>query len=150
MQYKALSALTLTLALAGCSIQQNVEQTDIPKAQELCVVENPDVRQGFIKALRGALNDKGIKHKVIRESESDSCQWLARYSAHWAWDLALYMRQAEITIYNGNSVVGKAEYDATWGGANLGKFIDAEEKIRELVEELIEVQASAYFQRAFG
>lgn len=50
--------------------------------------------------------------------------------------MALYMRYAEIKIYRSAPVVGEAAYDATWGGGRLDKFISAENKIRELVDEL--------------
>jgi hypothetical protein len=50
--------------------------------------------------------------------------------------MALYMRYAEIKVYRSAALVGEAVYDATWGGGRLDKFISAENKIRELVDEL--------------
>jgi hypothetical protein len=58
------------------------------------------------------------------------------YTVNWAWRMALYMRYAEIKVYRSAAMVGEAVYDATWGGLRLDKFISAENKIRELVDEL--------------
>jgi hypothetical protein len=46
------------------------------------------------------------------------------------------MKYAEIKVYRAAALVGEAVYDATWGGGRLDKFINAENKIRELVNEL--------------
>jgi hypothetical protein len=46
------------------------------------------------------------------------------------------MRYAEIKVYRSAAFVGEAGYDATWDGGRLDKFISAENKIRELVDEL--------------
>jgi hypothetical protein len=48
----------------------------------------------------------------------------------------MYMSYADIKAYNGGKVIGEANYDATRGGMNTGKFIDADKKIRELVDRL--------------
>jgi hypothetical protein len=58
------------------------------------------------------------------------------YTARWGWDVALYMKYAEIKVYQSATLIGEAVYDATWGGGRLDKFINAENKIREVVEEL--------------
>jgi len=46
------------------------------------------------------------------------------------------MKYAEIKVYRNAALAGEAIYDATWGGGRLDKFINAEKKIRELVEAL--------------
>ena len=48
----------------------------------------------------------------------------------------MYMRYAEIKVYRGVALVGLAVYDATWGGGRPDKFINAENKIHELVDQL--------------
>ncbi len=58
------------------------------------------------------------------------------YTANWRWDLATYMALAEIKVYNQGKPVGEAKYDAMHGGGNMGKFIDADKKINELVNQL--------------
>jgi len=48
------------------------------------------------------------------------------------------MVYAEIKVFYQGKLDGEAIYDARMGGANMNKFIDAEPKIRELVEQLIQ------------
>lgn len=48
----------------------------------------------------------------------------------------MYMRYAELKIYRNAALFGEAIYDATWGGARLDKFISAEKKVRELVDQI--------------
>jgi hypothetical protein len=44
---------------------------------------------------------------------------------------------AEIKVHRGVALVGLAVYDATWGGGRSGKFINAENKIPELVDSIV-------------
>ncbi|PSL16650.1 hypothetical protein CLV44_10148 [Marinobacterium halophilum] len=64
--------------------------------------------------------------------------------------MALYMSFAEIQIHKDGMLQGQALYDSTHGGANMGKFIDAENKIKELVGSLLTVKTAAIFNRFFG
>jgi uncharacterized protein len=84
-----------------------------------------------------ALKSKGLQVRTLIETANlNECPTSSTYTAHWGWDLALYMKYAEINVYRNAALVGEAVYDATWGGGRLDKFINAENKIRELVEEL--------------
>lgn len=132
-----LPTLLATVFLASCAINQNVEPADISNDAVVCIVENPDVREGFLAELKKVLDEKHINYRVVDKQESLNCEWTATYLGRWNWDLALYMSYAEIKIYKNGQLDGEAIYDASRGGANLGKFIDAETKIRELVDSLI-------------
>ena len=106
---------------------------------EVCIVENKDVREGFLKEFEKVLQQKQIKYRIVQELDAkNGCEWTATYTANWAWDLALYMVYAEIKVFYQGKLDGEAIYDARMGGANMNKFIDAEPKIRELVEQLIQ------------
>ena len=129
--------LAVVFFLSSCSITQNIEPSRIPDNSELCIIENSDVREGFLNEFRLALNRRGLSYRVIPESAvPESCSWTATYVARWKWDLALYMAYAEIRIFHNGSLDGEAKYDATNGSGNMGKFIDAEAKIRELLNAL--------------
>lgn len=58
------------------------------------------------------------------------------YTANWRWDLALYMAFADLRIFTNGKQAGQATYDSLSGGANMSKFIKADEKIGELVDQL--------------
>ncbi|MBR9911170.1 MAG: hypothetical protein GYB33_12550 [Gammaproteobacteria bacterium] len=149
--YRKLSLITSAILLTACSITQNIEPAAISKGSELCIIENPDVREGFLNEYKAVLADKGIAYKVVSEqSVPASCEWTSTYVARWTWDLALYMSYAEIKVFHNGSLDGEAKYDSTKGGANMSKFIDSEPKIRELLNQLIQYKSASLFFRSFG
>jgi hypothetical protein len=129
----------LLLLATGCSIVQEVKpvvKTDLP-GKEICVAENADVRQGFLEAYRAALERKGFTVRVLPPGSGiTQCPLLTTYTANWRWDLALYMAYARMTVYRDGKAIGRATYDALLGGGRLDKFIQADEKIKELVDQL--------------
>ncbi|QIR16264.1 hypothetical protein HBH39_15735 [Shewanella aestuarii] len=127
------------LSLSACSIKQKIDPIEVTSSTEVCIVENKDVRQGFLEEFKKVLQQKKIKYRLIQELDAQNgCEWTATYTANWAWDLALYMVYAEIKVFHQGRLDGEAIYDARMGGANMNKFIDAEPKIRELVEQLMQ------------
>lgn len=124
-------------ALPGCAIHQSVKPVERFSDKQVCVIENLSVKAGFIEAYKRALTEKGYVVKQLPSSASIiECNITSTYSANWRWDLALYMAFAEIKVYNNGKPVGEAKYDSQRGGGNMGKFIDADKKIRELVNQL--------------
>ena len=103
----------------------------------LCIVEDPAVREGFLEELTGILDEKKVAYTVVDKQQALDCEWTMTYLGRWTWDMALYMSYAEIKVYQNGVVSGEAIYDASRGAFNLDKFIDAEPKIRELLEELL-------------
>jgi hypothetical protein len=127
----------MALALGGCAIHQRVDPVPRMEGRELCVIENPNVRESFLQEYRRALEEKGFQVKVLdKTADVNDCELTSTYTANWRWDLALYMAFAKLTVYSGGSQVGSALYDSLSGGGNIAKFISAENKIRELVGQL--------------
>ncbi len=103
----------------------------------VCIVEKPAVKAGFIETYKRVLTAKGYEVRQLPESASlVECPITSTYTANWRWDLATYMAFAEIKVYKDGAPAGEAIYDSMRGGANMGKFIDAEKKITELVNQL--------------
>ncbi|WP_296591986.1 Sbal_3080 family lipoprotein [Methylophaga sp.] len=150
--FKNIGWLLLTsLTVTGCSIKQTVEPAEIPEKAELCIIENTDTREGFLKEFQSTLSARGIQHQLVSARDvPESCEWTATYVARWTWDLALYMSYAEIKIFRNGNLDGEAIYDSTHGGGNMGKFIDAEPKIQELVNELMQFKSSSAFGLFFS
>ena len=123
--------------LAGCAIQQTVTPVSRIEGREICVVENPAVRAGFLEAYRGALAAKGYSVRQLPPSAAvTACPVTSTYTANWRWDMALYMAYAEIKVYSDGRPAGEAKYDALHGGGNMNKFIRGDAKINELVNQL--------------
>ena len=131
--------------LSGCSITQHVTPIAANHpSSELCIIESPEVRQGFLEEFRKVVVERGYKPRMLPEGSSvRDCPTVATYIARWSWDLTIYMSYAKISVFRDDQKVGEAVYDATKGGGRLDKFINAEPKIRELVEQLFPVSAGS-------
>jgi len=137
MVIRVWSIIGVAAMLSGCAIHQNVRPVEKMEAREVCIVENGNVRSGFIESYKRALATKGYLVRQLPASASlIECPITSTYTANWRWDLATYMAFAEIKVYNNGKPVGEAKYDAMRGGGNMGKFIDADKKIVELVHQL--------------
>jgi len=131
-----ISVLALSL-LSACSITQTIDPVSQLGTNEVCIIENPPVREGFLVELQRNLRSKGADVRVIDPGASvAACPVVVTYLARWSWDLTIYMSYAEIVVYEDGARAGRALYDATKGGGRLDKFVDAEPKIRELVDQL--------------
>ncbi|MFL6671921.1 MAG: Sbal_3080 family lipoprotein [Massilia sp.] len=130
------AALALAV-LGGCAIHQTVQPVASFGGKEVCIVKNPSVRDGFLNSFTHSLTERGY---TVRQLDAGSslvaCPVTAIYAANWRWDLSMYMAYADISVYNNAKPAGKATYDATRGGGNMSKFIDADKKIKELVAQL--------------
>lgn len=103
----------------------------------LCIIENPAVRKGFFETYQQVLQERGHTVRTLPQgSDIRACTLTTTYMGRWSWDLAIYLSYARIDVYNDGRLIGSAEYDARSGGANMGKFVKGEKKIRELAERL--------------
>jgi hypothetical protein len=131
-----LACLPLSL-LAGCAIHQNVRPVEAVGDTQVCVINNPAVRPSVLASYRRVLGDKGYTVRELPESAAiTDCKVTSTYQANWRWDLAMYMHFAQFRVFIDGKEKGVATYDATRGGANMGKFIDADKKIAELINQL--------------
>ncbi len=122
----------------GCSIRQTVKPVELSgQPMEICIIKNEKIRPSFLDAYSDALKAKSVQVRTLGDGASlNECTITSTYTAHWGWDLAMYMKYAEIKVYRSPALIGLAVYDATWGGGRPDKFINAENKIRELVDQL--------------
>jgi hypothetical protein len=135
---KRLALLTIVAPLfTGCAINQTVKPVEHFADKKVCIINNPAVKEGFMASYRQALETKGyVAQPMPADASIVECPITSTYVANWRWDLALYMSYAEIKVYNGGKPVGQAIYDANRAGLNTGKFINADKKIQELVDQL--------------
>src|SRR5471030_1424953 len=129
--------LISSLALSGCAIEQTVKPVEHFADKQVCVIDNPAVREGFVESYKRALAAKGYEARQLPATASIvECLITSTYTANWRWDLAMYMSCADIKVYNNGKPIGEALYDAQHAGGNMGKFINADHKITELVDQL--------------
>jgi hypothetical protein len=127
----------LAAAVSGCAIRQNVKPVEALEVKQVCIVESTGVKPGFLEAYKRTLSNKGYQIRQLPATASLlDCPVTSTYTATWRWDLALYMDFAEIVVYEGGKQIGKATYSARGGAGNMNKFIDADKKVGELVNQL--------------
>lgn len=139
MRAASLFTLIAAVAISGCSIKQTVTPATLSAelAPEICMIPALNLRAGFTSAYQASLVEKGFRTRLMAPgSSADRCALATTYIGRWGWDLALYMKYADIRVYEQGRQVGQAEYDARWGGGRLDKFISAEDKITELTHQL--------------
>jgi len=142
-RFRGLVAVALSISI-GCTITQRVMPVPQDLENEVCIIENPRVRPGFVREYQSALQSRGYRYRMLPENARyEDRPITSTYLARWSWDIALYMAYAEIKVYRDSRLVGEAIYDATGGDGRFDKFIDAEPKIQELVAELFPASRGA-------
>jgi hypothetical protein len=140
MRITFIPALALiTLSMTGCSIKQTVTPATLPADQppEICLIPAEGLRTGFNTTYTAQLKSKGFQTRELPPgTPPSSCALSTTYIGKWSWDLALYMVYADIQVFENGRRIGQAEYDATWGDGRPDKFIDAQNKIIELTNQL--------------
>lgn len=136
--YRKVSIILLAMAAAACGpVLHEVDPVQMAEDGELCIIENPDVRESFLESYKEALAAKGIAYKVVSAKRSKGgCEWTSTYVARWKFDLASFMAYTDIKVFHQGNLQGGAKYDSSKNAADAEEFIDAEEKIQELVDQL--------------
>jgi len=135
--------LVVVVLLQGCSINQKVTPVAGKGIAELTVIENPAVKNTFLDALKKAVEEQGVAVQVgPAAADPEDYPYAMTYTANWTWDMALYLVYTEINVFEKGEEIGKAVYDSRRGGARMDKFINAENKVKELVGELFGSQPS--------
>jgi hypothetical protein len=125
------------LLLIGCAINQSVTPVTGERPSEVCVARNETVHmEGFHAELVRQIEARGIDVRSYDGAAPADCRHSVQYTANWRWDLAMYLSYAQVQVFDGGRLVGTAIYDATQGGANMGKFGATSEKISPLIAEL--------------
>jgi hypothetical protein len=142
LNHRRLGLAALALALGGCAITQNVQPVAALDGPQVCIIQNPAVRPGFLDTYLRVMGERGYQVRQLPAGAAlTDCEVVSTYTGRWSWDLALYMAYAEITVYRNGQQAGQAVYDARQGSGLLSKYIKGEEKIAELVTRLFPVRA---------
>lgn len=129
-------ALLAAVVCASCAMKQTVQPSTLT-TRNVCLIENPAVLYNFDTSLASHLRRKGLSVRVVKPDEDTSnCPASVTYTANWTWDFTPYMRFAQITLIEGNAPAGQAVYDTSNGGMRLDKWVNADKKIGELVDQL--------------
>jgi hypothetical protein len=105
----------------------------------LCIQENETVwSKEFLPWLEGEFRRHGFDTRVYQGSAPEGCRLTATYAASWGWDLAVYLKRADIRLFADAKPIGSVAYDATRGSASMNKFGRTENKLRPMIDEMLE------------
>ncbi|KPA91960.1 hypothetical protein PF66_01543 [Pseudomonas asplenii] len=139
---RSLLLLCLVTLITGCSIRQQVTPVDFAAnpAARICVIPADGVRESFTEAYGNALKGKGFTVAVLPSaSNPQDCPLSSTLLGRWSWDMALYLSEVDIRVYQFGREVGSATYNSRSGSLRMDKFINAESKIKELTDQLFPI-----------
>ncbi len=140
----------IVILLIGCAAIQDVSEFNQKPPKKICIAEHKAVKIGVLSALIEGFNSHGADTKIINATYEEKhkmwyprvcpnqlggCDAIAFYVANWAWDISLYMYFANIWITDVSMSRNMAQATYQTGGG-LDKWIDAREKILELVNDM--------------
>lgn len=107
--------------------------------------------EGLHPEILQQLKTLGFAVETFEVSRPKEATYWMTYTANWNWDMAMYLTYFQVTLLEEGKVLGRAEYDARKGGANMAKFGKTAEKIRPLLIDLLQqVQRSDATATSFG
>ena len=134
-----LRALVLGVALlTGCT-SVDVKTLDPAKypVKLVCIKKNPEVQiREFLGVVEDGFQRHGIETEVFDSDPPLRCEYVLTYVAIRGWDLATFMKHAELRLKQGNKLIGTAIYHHH-GGFALTKFSSVETKMTPVIDELL-------------
>ncbi|CAK1876530.1 exported hypothetical protein [Vibrio crassostreae] len=119
------------LILAGCGAPRYTGSA-IPEPTtevDVVIVKDAETREGFLNTMETWLQDNDYTYTVVPDkSQHDLDKLTLEYEGHWGWDLALFLKQAEINAYQNGQRVGEVEFKVPYT-ANPNKFGNATKRI---------------------
>ncbi len=139
IKMKKIIVLSLaSLTLVGCGSPRYMG-TPVPETNiksEIVVVKDNETRSGFQNTIESWLQEHNYSYVVVPDnSKHDLNKLTLEYEGHWGWDLALYLKNAEITAYQGGQRVGEVKFKVPYT-ANPNKFGDASKRIGFMMDTL--------------
>jgi hypothetical protein len=102
----------------------------------VAIVKNEKTREGFLQTIEIWMKNNNYKYIVTpSNSKHDPDILTIEYVGYWAWDLALYLKEAEISAYQNGQRVGKVDYRVPYT-ANPKKFGKGSERIETMLDLL--------------
>lgn len=127
--------MVLFILLSGCARKQEVNPLRSEIEGKICIIEDIKVREGFLPVLKSALEELGYQVSIVSPNSAISnCETTVTYKGLWSWDVTIYLGYANISAYKNGALIGSAEYKSA--KLSLRKWVNAENKIRELVKEI--------------
>lgn len=132
---RPLVALSILALMVGCT---SVRVTPITQPLErVCIERNPKVIVGdFLPVVQAAFLRHGVTTVVYDAPVPSECRLLMTYTARQGWDMAPYLKLAELRITDRGTPIGEATYrHGGWFGLN--KWAGTASKMNPVVDRLL-------------
>ena len=134
---KHLPLLLAVIFLSACgSVDVRPVSAREHRIKRVYVLENPNYPTTEIRdSIVNGAKRHGIEAKVINGMPPSSSDYFLTYSAYNNWDLAPFLKHAELRLMRGGRTIGTATYHHH-GGLDLWKFGSVPSKIDPVVDQL--------------
>jgi len=145
---KNILLIIIVLFASGCATDKGLVRLEQLNAKDLEVqqVENVSkkivilrdgpTRASVLPVLTDWFHENGFEVTVIELlNDAELNNYIFTYRAWWSWDMALYMRKADMNVMLNGKTVGTLSFDALQYGG-FGKFGSGEKRLRILLDAL--------------
>ena len=138
---KSAIILSVLLGLSACgtpnftgtALEPAAAQTTTP----VVVVRDDATKRGFLETIENWLSANGYAYDVAPDGSGHDPEKLTlEYVGDWAWDLALYLQDAQIDAYKGGRKIAGVRYHVPKVTLNPNKFSVASERISMMLDVL--------------
>ncbi|MCL1123650.1 Sbal_3080 family lipoprotein [Shewanella surugensis] len=139
------------LLLSGCGSPRYTAKPieALTNQVDIVIINDEATREGFLETMESWLTEHHYQYTVQSEGEKHDLNKLTlEYEGHWTWDLALYLKRAEIKAFQHGQRVGEVDFKVPYT-ANPNKFGNAEKRIRFMMDALFgQITAEEATQKA--
>jgi hypothetical protein len=138
MKIKIIGLFLMCSALCGCmSVKvRPVEANNDPIKLVYIRLNRQVAVTDFLLVLEDGFQRNGIKTKIITDDTASDSDYVVSYSAKQSWDLAPYLRSAEIRLKKGGKLIASATYHQA-GGFDFSKWGSTASKIDPVIDKLL-------------
>lgn len=135
---KKLSIVAVVAFLSACTAIDVKPISGQHRITHICIRENPKVIvRDFLPAIEDILQSYLITSDVYTGRMPEECEYKMTYVAYQKWDIATYMRDAEVKVYTQGRQIGYAHYHLRGGGGfSLMKWMGSKSKMTPVMDEL--------------
>ena len=125
---------TFALTVGGC-VSKKVDTVEgISKQDEICIIENTEIRREFLDVYKKSIEKQGYK-VLIKKGADDQCVYTSTYTATYGFHWGPYLATADLKIFKDEELIGRSKYKAPkFDVSKHGRVVN---KIEPLVQKML-------------
>lgn len=132
--------VALSLLACGCATKTVRPVAEGLEMNHVCIKDGESACWDgrMIGVIRDGFTRHGISTEIYNGNAPSQCEYNLLYMCERAWDMATYLRHAELRLYKGNTEIGYGEFHLRGGGGlDLTKFQSTKTKMDPIMDELL-------------